>query len=116
MLGLLTSVVQFVYCCVPVKSPVLGRVQTSPLHERPRCQRTCPLGGVSGTGAETYVCADMMLRYAMLAPSIMSISPPSGQFGPYSQTADQGFVNQRPSAIPSSVPNIALTCRPCPAD
>lgn len=33
--------------------------------------------------------ADTKLRYTMLAPSIMSISPPSGQFGPYNQTAVQ---------------------------
>lgn len=39
------------------------------------------------------MCADMMLRYAMLAPSIMSISPPSGQSGPYNQTAIQVHVS-----------------------
>lgn len=58
------------------------------------------------TGTGTYVCADMMLRYAMLAPSIMSISPPSGQFGPYSQTADQKCVSTsgpQPSRRPSRV-------------
>lgn len=38
---------------------------------------------------KTYVWADIKLRYTMLAPSIMSISPPSGQFGPYNQTAVQ---------------------------
>lgn len=34
----------------------------------------------------THVCADMRLSYATLAPSMMSISPPLGQSGPYIQT------------------------------
>lgn len=75
----------------------MGSVQTSPLHGRSRrSEKLSALHrswerepGQLKLGKGAYVWADIRLRYAMLTPSIMSISPPSGQFGPYIQTAFQ---------------------------
>lgn len=112
---LLTSVVQFVYCCVPVKSPVLGRVQTSPLHETITTSEKMPTGRGLGDGDlrvcryDVAVCHIGTLYYVDFSSirPVWAVQPNCGS------TMCQPAAPQ-PSHRPSRV--LKLTRWPCPAD